>query len=131
VRRGKFWAKDMGYSEVLWEHNGGTHGEHGKHHREPIENLGNIIRNKWEQNENIMGTKELKNTILANQRKKRNPLGCMFSHLIGCIHILFLDMVTTFFCLSKKHTKPLGCLNWEQCARYVLNPKLRVTTQKP
>jgi hypothetical protein len=29
------------------------------------------------------------------QGKKMNPLGCMFSHLISCLHILFLDMVAT------------------------------------
>jgi hypothetical protein len=47
---------------------------HGEHHREPIENLGNIISNKWEQNENMMATKELKNTILANPKEKKRSL---------------------------------------------------------
>jgi hypothetical protein len=36
-------------------------------------------------------------TVLLSQGKKLNPLGCMFSRLIGCMHILFLNMDATIF----------------------------------
>jgi hypothetical protein len=48
--------------------------------------------------ENIMGTKEKKNSILTpphpptQKGKKMNPIRCMFNCFIGSMHILFLDM---------------------------------------
>ncbi len=48
--------------------------------------------------ENIMGTKEKKNSILTpphppfRKGKKMNPIRCMFNCFIGSMHILFLDM---------------------------------------
>jgi hypothetical protein len=40
-------------------------------------------------------------TILLSPGKKLNPLGCMFSRLIGCKHILFLNMDATIFFLPQ------------------------------
>jgi hypothetical protein len=52
--------------------------------------------------ENIMGTQEKKfpsshHPTLHLKSKKDEPLGCMFSRLLGSMHILFLDMVATIF----------------------------------
>jgi hypothetical protein len=63
-----------------------------------IENLRNIIWNIWEHAENMMEHKNKKlhpHTPHTLKVKKMNPLGCMFSYLIGSMHILFLDMVVT------------------------------------
>ncbi len=64
---------------------------------ERIENLGNIIGN-------MIGTQAVKKLhphtsppASSPKGKKMNPLGRIFSQLIGCMHILFLDMAATIF----------------------------------
>jgi hypothetical protein len=49
-----------------------------------------------------------------HKREKMNPLGCMFSRPIGCMHmhILFLDMVATIFEEAAMSTCiEVGCRN--------------------
>jgi hypothetical protein len=50
--------------------------------------------------------------------RKMNPLGFMFSHFIGCMYILFLDMIANIFLVSintpsTKYTVLIGI-----CSKY-------------
>jgi hypothetical protein len=76
----KIWDKVRRY----WEHPWKTHWELGEHH-------GNNLRTWW----------ELKNWNFSSSHtsfpkgKKMNPLGCMYSCFIGCMHVIFLNMAIT------------------------------------
>jgi hypothetical protein len=66
--------------------------------------------------ENSTGTQEYNISRSHTPPKGKNPLGCMLSRIIGCLHILFLDMVATIVFASAN----------TQCTPYLLRvPKFR------
>jgi hypothetical protein len=70
--------------------------------------IGNTIgEHRWEQMGNMMGTQERKfhPHPAPPKRKNEHTLVCMFSSFIGCMHILFLDMVATIPTANTPSTK--------------------------
>jgi hypothetical protein len=95
------WVKGKNFGQRIWdkvnwywEHPWEIHWEPKQHH--------------WEYDRNTRILKIHPHTPPPFPKgKKMNSIGCMFSPLLGCIHILFLDMVAIhlYFTLAKTYTK--------------------------
>jgi hypothetical protein len=97
---GKGYGIEQGaVGNTLEEHHERTHWEPGEHDWE---------HDGWEH----MNKKFHPQTPFPLRRKEDEPFGGYVQCLIGCMHVLFLDMVANnFFALdnttSKKHTMPI------------------------
>jgi len=67
--------------------------------------LGNIVGNIWGTWWEHRKKKISSSPLAPPKRKNEHSLGCMFSSFIGCMHILFLDMVAIIATANTLSTK--------------------------